>query len=453
MPVVIIINYFLQERYRPLFLILSSLIFYAYNDMDLTSNFVLFILITYLFSFILTKSQYNPILFGAGIICMILYLLYFKYLNFFVDSINAFTQASLTISTQIIFPLGVSFFTFSSISYLIDTYRTRKNTSFLSYVHYITFFPKLVSGPIVRIGDFNHAEIGLSDLSVGISRFIVGLAKKTIFAYYFGITADSIWKNFQFGIDVPSTWIGAIAYSLQIYYDFSGYSDMAIGLSRMLGYRLPENFNFPYLSKSITEYWRRWHLTLGSWFGRYVYIPLGGSRKGNVYFNLFIVFLVSGLWHGANWTFIAWGLWHAVFRLLEQRLEPTDFYKKVPGIIKWLVTMIILLFSRVIFRSIDIEQAFRFLGIMLGFGKFPEESITFSWQYFLNNRLIFFSILGIYGATLFSSSRFYSWWSSLETSEQPFNNMLQTLILAGLAVFCIMMILSSDYMPFIYFRF
>lgn len=452
-PLVLLIYYTIQDRYRVVFLIAASLFFYAYNDWGLTLNFLGFIILTYLMNVLLVKSGYKKSILAIGLVGLVGYLFYFKYLNFITTNLNMIFGSLIPVVEQIALPLGVSFFTFSAISYMVDIYRTKQNASFVSYLHYITFFPKLISGPLINHREMEYTPVDLSDLSAGISRFIVGLGKKVILAYYFGQATDVIWENFSFGIDVPTAWIGAIAYSLQVYFDFSGYSDMAIGLSRMFGYRMPENFNFPYLATSIGEYWRRWHITLGRWFGRYVYIPLGGSRKGNVYFNLLVVFLVSGFWHGANWTFIAWGAWHAMFRLLEQRIEPTGFYQRIPTFIKWLFTMVVLLISRVIFRSVNITQAYEFSKLMFGIGRVADTSITFSWLYFLNRRLIIMGVIGILGSTLFAKSKFYTWWTSLEETSNVRYSLVQTILLAGLLGICIMMMLSSEYMPFIYFRF
>lgn len=453
MPIVIGIYYVLPDRYRPASLIIASLFFYVYNDLPLTLNFLGFIFLTYAVSRLLKISNYSKWMLGLGLVGLVSYLLYFKYLNFLTANLNSWLGPSVPMFEQVALPLGVSFFTFSAISYLIDSYRTKTVARFIDYLHYITFFPKLISGPLVSLREFNYTPIDLSDLSAGLARFIVGLSKKVIFAYYFGVATDAIWAQFPQGIDVPTAWLGATLYSLQIYFDFSGYSDMAIGLGRIFGYRLPENFNFPYLSQSITEYWKRWHITLGRWFGRYVYIPLGGSRRGNVYLNLFIVFLVSGLWHGANWTFIVWGLWHALFRLIEQALSPTTFYEKIPSFIKWSFTMVVLLISRVIFRSIDIQQAWEFSQLMFGIGRLPETSLTYTWQYFLNQRIIIVGIIGLFGSTVFAKTPLLSWWQSLDETSNPYANIFQTILLAGLAVVCIMMIISSEYVPFIYFRF
>lgn len=453
LPIVITLYYILQDRYRLPFLILASLFFYAYNDFTLTINFVIFILANYLVAILLKKSKYNKWVLGIGIAGLVTYLLYFKYLYFITSNLNTWFGGSVSIVDQVALPLGISFFIFTAISYLVDSYRSQTISSFSDYLHFMTFFPKLISGPLVSLREFNYTPVKLSDLSAGMSRFIIGLSKKVIFAYYFGLTTDLIWKNFEFGIDVPTAWLGATVYSLQIYFDFSGYSDMAIGLGRIFGYRLPENFNFPYLAKSITEYWKRWHITLGKWFGQYVYIPLGGSRRGNVYLNLFIVFLVSGIWHGANWTFIVWGLWHALFRLIEQRLEPTSFYHRMPSTIKWIFTMIVLLISRVIFRSIDIQQAWQFTKLMFGFGRFSQSAITYTWQYFLDQRLLIVGLIGLFGSTLFERTALYHWWKDLDETNNPYYSMIQTVLLAGIAMVCIMMIISSEYVPFIYFRF
>lgn len=228
---------------------------------------------------------------------------------------------------------------------------------------------------------------------------------------------------------------------------------MAIGLAKIFGYDLGENFNFPYISRSISEFWRRWHISLGNWFREYLYFPLGGSRRGNAYINLLIVFVVTGVWHGANWTFILWGLWHGILRVTEKIVEKTSLPYKIPGVLKWLSTMLAVVLGWVVFRSSSIKEATDFIKVMFGIKRFAPDSIIFSWKYFLNNRLIFLGIIGFFGATFFKKSGLFDWWSSLDNTSNVGYFAIQTIVIVGLAGLSIMMVLTSRHMPFLYLQF
>ncbi|MXQ74089.1 MBOAT family protein [Clostridiaceae bacterium DONG20-135] len=325
-------------------------------------------------------------------------LLYMKYYGFFLDTLRSLLHASWTYKT-LPMPLGISFYTFMMLSYLLDVYwgKVKASTNILTFSAYATFFPKLIMGPIDRyanmVEDLEHPTPNVFSFGEGAERFLKGLAKKVLLADALGI----IWTNVQSGspsdLSLVTAWIGALAYTLQIYYDFSGYTDMAIGLAKMMGIRLMENFQRPYLSTSITMFWRRWHISLSSWFRDYIYIPLGGNRvsKGKHIRNIMIVWMLTGFWHGANWTFIVWGLYYGVLLILEKYVFSSAM-KKLPVIIQWLITAFLVIISWVIFASPDVSSALAYLKSMF----FMQGNLLVDEQtwWLLSNNLILL-ILGV----------------------------------------------------------
>ncbi|MEG1584827.1 MAG: MBOAT family protein, partial [Anaerovorax sp.] len=365
------------------FLLIASLGFYAWGEPWFVFVMMGSIIGNWAFGLLVDKYRERMAL-SKGLIALMLVfnltvIFIFKYLMFTLENINSLLGIRLTVY-DIALPIGISFFTFQAISYVIDVYRgdglAQKNL--LNVGLYISFFPQLIAGPIVRyitIQDqiMNRKET-FEDFSGGICRFTVGFGKKILLSNNFALIADSCFKLSHNNDDLTITmaWLGAFAYTLQIYFDFSGYSDMAIGLGKMFGFHFPENFNYPYISKSISEFWRRWHISLGTWFRDYVYFPLGGSRvstKSRLVFNLFIVWLLTGIWHGANWTFICWGLMYFVFITAEKL---TGFEKcACPKVIKHIYTMLFVIIGWVIFRAADIGDAFAYLSTMFGFDGSP----------------------------------------------------------------------------------
>lgn len=377
-------------------------------------------------------------------------LFYYKYYDFTIENINEIFNTNYSIK-NIVLPIGISFFTFQGMSYIIDIYRNdgKVNKNPFSVALYISLFPQLVGGPIIKyktIDDqIRNRKESLEFFSYGINRFVIGLAKKVIIADILAGMADNIFNLYYSGIDMPTAWIGAICYTFQIYYDFSGYSDMAIGLGYMFGFEFMENFNYPYISKSITEFWRRWHISLSTWFKEYLYIPLGGNRRGNIYFNLFVVFLVTGIWHGAAWTFILWGLWHGFFILIERAIRNKEWYINVPRTIKYIVTMLIVILGWVLFRADNLEQAIGFIKTMFGFSKAID--ITFEYSYFINKKLVFWIVISILGAVPFANN-------NLKKYKKSKNfEVLSTIIISLLFIISIIFVVNSTYSPFIYFQF
>ncbi len=387
-------------------------------------------------------------------------LLYFKYANFLVDNVNQFLQATGSNGfdwVRVALPIGISFFTFQKLSYSIDVYRKvhRPLDVLWDYALYIILFPQLIAGPIVRyheiadqIRDRSNQET-MDNRLLGFFRFIIGLSKKVLIANVLGAEVDRIFSLPETALSTPVAWFGIIAYSFQIYFDFSGYSDMAIGIGRMIGFKFPENFNNPYISRNITEFWRRWHMTLGRWMKDYLYIPLGGSRvktKRRLFFNLWVVFLISGLWHGAAWNFVVWGAFHGLFLVLD-RLFLAKFsiwVRKFPSV---MLTYIVTLVGWVLFRSENFDQVGFYLKSM------------FSWKLVgpgFHPGAHFWAIMIL--ATFFSFFAFRkgieSWQERYlgdlpSTSAAIFRSCVSLILLA----ICLAFITSSGFNPFIYFRF
>lgn len=320
------------------------------------------------------REQQKRLLLTFSIAMNVGALFYLKYANFFVAQLNEalqhFSIAALP-WTEVILPIGISFITFEKLSYVIDVYRgtTSPAPSFITYLLFIALFPHLIAGPIFRYHDLAdqlcHRQHSLSDIRQGILRFVLGLSKKTLIADSLAIVADRVFALPPSELSFLRSWLGILCYSFQIYFDFSGYSDMAIGLGRMMGFRFSENFNNPYISQSITEFWRRWHISLSSWLREYLYYPLGGNRKGTLrtYFNLWIVFLISGFWHGANWTFLVWGAYHGFFLMLD-KLFLLNALEKLPRFARVGITFLFVICGWVFFRSNSLAYAFEFLGHM-----------------------------------------------------------------------------------------
>jgi alginate O-acetyltransferase complex protein AlgI len=347
-------------------------------------------------------------------------------------------------------PIGISFFTFQSLSYVIDVYRgtVKAQKNIYHVALYISFFPQLIAGPIVKYHDIEYQiefrRETITNFYEGAKRFSFGLGKKIIIANTLGKVADEIFALEINELDWRIAWIGIICYSLQIYFDFSGYSDMAIGLGKLFGFNFLENFNYPYISKSITEFWRRWHISLSTWFKEYLYIPLGGNRKSvlRTYINLLIVFLVTGAWHGASWTFIVWGLWHGLFIILEKLININRYQTLPQRIFRHFYTIIIFLLGWVFFRSDKITYAFNYIKVM--FGLRTGDMVGFTVMYWLDRKIIGTIILGILGST-----------GALRVcmSEDSKKCMVFDVMSLIVTAYSIILIGVSSYNPFIYFRF
>lgn len=371
-----IFNHFKKNSFAQLFLLIMSLIFYAYFNFSYLFIIISSIVINYCFYLFFEKVEKNNIrkllliislLFNIGI------LFYYKYMNFFIDNVNALFKTDIPL-LSIVLPLGISFFTFQQISFVVDSYKREvPKYNFLYYASFVTFFPQLVAGPIVthdelipQFMDQKLKNLNYENLSKGIYVFALGLSKKVLIADVFGIVANYGFGNIE-SLNTTNAVIVMLSYTFQIYFDFSGYSDMAIGIGKMFNIELPVNFNSPYKSLSIKEFWARWHMTLTRFFTKYIYIPLGGNRKGikRTYINIFIIYLISGFWHGANWTFIFWGVLHGIATIIY-RVFKTQFDRLHP-VLNWMITFSFINISWIFFRADSIKNAFIFINRILQF--------------------------------------------------------------------------------------
>src|SRR5680860_1669168 len=377
LPLVLILNFLLKQEYRNFFLLLASLGFYAWGEGILVVLMLFSISINYIsglgISYFRERSlSYSKSVLGIAVSINLGLLFYYKYANFIVDTLQEIGLYLEYDHESIMLPIGISFFTFQGISYLVDVYRkeTEAQRNLFHLGLYISFFPQLIAGPIVRYHDIaqeiRQRTIDVPLFTEGIIRFVRGLAKKVVIANIAALIADQVFSLPGKEISVVSAWLGVFCYTVQIYFDFSGYSEMAIGLGKMLGFNFKENFNYPYISRSIQEFWRRWHISLSTWFRDYLYIPLGGNRKGKgrTYFNIIFVFFVTGLWHGASWNFIFWGLFHGLFLILER----SKFFdtQKWPVALQHVYVMVVVVVGWVFFRAETMKEAFRYIRSMVG---------------------------------------------------------------------------------------
>lgn len=380
LPAVLVLYYLVTKGGKNWVLLLASLLFYAWGAPD----FIFIFIASMLGNFFITRWMHNTskpkrkkTLLTFSIILNLGILAYFKYMNFFLDNINLLlnlTNHNLISFTKIALPIGISFFTFQSLTYTVDVYRgvSKPLDKWNDYMLYIALFPQLIAGPIIRYNTIAeqlvHRDITMEDRVMGFYRFAIGLGKKVLIANTVAVVADEIFAMDYDLMSSSTAWIGILAYTFQIYFDFSGYSDMAIGLGRMLGFRFTENFNAPYISRSITEFWRRWHITLGAFMKEYLYIPLGGNRvsKARLYFNLGFVFLISGLWHGASWNFVLWGAFHGAFLIMDRAflLRITERIGKLPAM---MLTFFVVALGWVIFRVESLTPALHFYRALFAF--------------------------------------------------------------------------------------
>ena len=446
LPIVILLYYGFRKsvRFKNLILLLFSLFFYAYGEPKFIIIMVFSIIINYVLGLLIDNSKKcKKLLLIIAVLFNISILIIYKYLTFILTNINNAFKTNFLIP-KIVLPIGISFFTFQILSYIIDVYKEKvkvqKNIFDLGL--YISFFPQLIAGPIVRYEDIedqikNRKET-ISRFSKGIERFIIGLGKKVILSNTLSIIADYAFDQELMVLSRGTLWLGAIAYTLQIYYDFSGYSDMAIGLGKIFGFEFEENFNDPYISKSISEFWRRWHISLGNWFRDYVYIPLGGSRcsKQRLIINLAVVWFLTGLWHGANWTFIMWGILYFILITIE---KITKFEKKhLISIIKWLYTISFVVIGWIIFRSDSISDAFAYMRNMLILK--PIWNIKTS-ELLIENIIILTISIIIATPLKRQCNKIYE------------SEILKIIILSAILILSVSYLVKGVYNPFIYFNF
>lgn len=379
LPISVIGYYLLDHKFRNIFLLIISLLFYAWGEPRFVFILMGSVLMNYLFAIIVERylehRRFVKIVLAVMVLFNVAIFFVFKYLTFVLSNISYFMNIPVTIPT-IALPIGISFFTFQAMSYVFDVYRGKGNAQKnpLDVGLYIAFFPQLIAGPIVRYEtiaiEIKDRHENWTEFTLGMTRFISGLAKKVILANSLAAVADRYYNITDFAqLSVEGAWIGSICYSLQILFDFAGYSEMAIGLGLMFGFHFPENFNYPYISQSVSEFWRRWHMTLSTWFRDYVYIPLGGSRvsKVRLIFNLFVVWLLTGIWHGASWNFICWGLFYFILLVFEKMTRiPNRFKFRGTKFIYRIFTLICVNFGWVLFRAENLSKAKLFIKSMFG---------------------------------------------------------------------------------------
>ena len=434
LPISCLVFYFVNKFFKTkvnLYLLIISIAFYLWNDLKVGIYFIISCTIIYLLGTLISKHKNKKFLFVC-ILFLVLILLSYKYLDIGIRIVNKVLNKELD-ALYLSMPLGLSFAVFESISYLVDLYNGEKNGNYIDVMLFLLFFPKIAQGPIVTWNRFSSLldkrESNIDKTIKGIEKIIVGLAKKVIIADVLGTLVSSVIAAYT-SVD-SITLIGtALCYMIEIYFDFSGYSDIAIGISKIFGFDFDENFNYPYLSKSISEFWNRWHISLGNFFKHYIYIPLGGNKK-HVYLNLFIVFLVSGIWHGNGVGYIIWGIIMGLCVCLERYI-----YINVPKIIKWLFTMLIVYFSWIIFMTPSFSVALNYIKLM--FSNISSDSVPFTYQYYFDKRIIFTLCLG-------------SFFSLFNIKIK--NELIKYLILILLFIISIIYMVNSSYSPFLYFRF
>jgi len=452
LPVLIIIYFIMPKKFKNIILFLASMIFYFYGEPKYILLMILEILIAYIGGILIKKYKNKKMLFGIIIIIHIIFLCFFKYTDFIIGNINNIFNANFKL-LNLALPIGISFYTFQIISYEIDVYRGKVDVqrNFLKLATYVSLFPQLIAGPIVRYetieNELDNRTHSFEKFSYGVERFVIGLAKKVLIANQLGqlckVFTETNEKTILF------YWIFAVGYMLQIYFDFSAYSDMAIGLGKMFGFDFLENFDYPYISKSITEFWRRWHISLGTWFKDYVYIPLGGSREGTkkLIINILIVWALTGIWHGASWNFVIWGLYFGIILLIE-KLFLKKYLEKLPGFIQRIYVLFIVMISFIIFNANNMKEAWsNIIGL---FGVNGEKLINKFTIYYLKNYFVVIII-----AIIASTPIIKNLIKKLKQNKKinKIINILEPILIVFILIIITSYAVDNSYNPFLYFRF
>ena len=449
LPAVLILYFLVPFQLKNTVLLVFSLVFYAWGEPKYVFLMIATILLFYVCGLLIDKStqkKWKQFWLTVSIVIGLAFLGIFKYADFFIESFNAATGISLPL-LRLALPIGISFYTFQSMSYTIDLYRgevpVQKNP--ISFGAYVTLFPQLIAGPIVRYIDvareLDSRTHSWDKVALGLRRFLIGLGKKIIIADNFALLMKLFRESGE--QSVLFYWMYAIAFAFNIYFDFSGYSDMAIGLGKVFGFNFIENFNYPYISKSVGEFWRRWHMSLGTWFRDYVYIPLGGNRvsKGRWVFNTLAVWFLTGMWHGASWNFILWGLLYAVFLMIEKWVPALQ---KLPTVLRRFYVLFVVLLGWILFNATDLSQAVSDLQCMFGFGGLP--AISPETLYYLRSYGLLF-VVGIIGSTPVvrdTANRIY---------KTKVGAVLEPILLILLLLICTGYLVDGSFSPFLYFRF
>lgn len=456
LPAVMILYYLLPVRFRNVILLLASLVFYAWGEPVYLFLMLLSILFNYFSGLDIARNLQDKRAAKRSLVFNLIINLavlgFFKYEGFVLDTLNGILPVHISYHALPL-PIGISFYTFQILSYIIDVYRgnVKVQTNLPNFALYVTMFPQLIAGPIVQYADVDEQlasrEVSRTKFGEGSMYFIRGLAKKVLLANTSGMIFTEVSGLAKDNIAVMTAWLGAFAYMFQIYFDFSGYSDMAIGLGKMFGFEFNMNFNYPYVSKSITEFWRRWHISLSSWFRDYVYIPLGGNRVSKIKHirNLLIVWFLTGLWHGAAWNFMAWGLYYGVILIIEKYLL-SPVLDRLPDVVRHIYSIVLVVIGWVLFFSSSFGQAADYIRVMFGAGAHgfaDRESM-----YLLTSNLILWLIL-IFGSTPLVHFRY----EHMLRTKKWNTTIINSVVYAALFIVCIAYLVTETYNPFLYFRF
>ena len=461
LPAVLLLYYIAPRKIRNLVLLLFSLLFYAWGEPKYVFLMLFSITMDFFMGQMVAKSKARNNRKAAkrfltiSIVVNLSILAFFKYADFIIGTINSVAGLSLPM-LSIPLPIGISFFTFQTMSYVIDVYKgaTKVQKNWVNYGTYVSMFPQLIAGPIVQYKtiaeQMEHRKENASDFAEGIHRFLLGMGKKVLLANSIGLLCDAVMALEITQVPVLTAWLGAIAYTFQIYFDFSGYSDMAIGLGKMFGFHFLENFNYPYISRSITEFWRRWHISLSSWFKEYVYIPLGGNRRGVLLQarNILVVWMLTGIWHGASWNYVLWGVYYGILLMLEKfLLKPV--LKHLPGVLQNVYTMVLVIFGWVLFKCEDLSYCFSYLKAMVG--GFHAGWIGRESMYLLRNYGALLVIL-LFGCTMIPKKIGHRITGKFgETSW--IGLVLRIVWYGGIFLISLAYLVDATYNPFLYFRF
>ncbi len=461
LPLALLGYFSTAQKYRNLFLLAASLFFYAWGEKFLVLILVGSLMINYYFSLSVadairnSRQTISKLLVTTAVGANLIPLFYFKYSNFFIGELTNLLGDSFELGQhwqEVLLPIGISFYTFQAMSYVIDVYRqdTPPAKSFVDFACYVTCFPQLIAGPIVRYKDIakqlQDRTVSIHKFFIGIQTFIIGLAKKVLIANTLAKTADGAFGLPGEQLDMVTSWLGAVCYTLQIYYDFSGYTDMAIGLGLMFGFTFPQNFNYPYAAGSVQDFWRRWHISLSTWFRDYLYIPLGGNQcsKLRTFINLWIVFILCGLWHGASWNFVLWGAFHGSFLVMERGVNP-KISNTFPLLLKRIYVLFVVVIGWVIFRTDTLMHAKDYLAAMFALGQNNWSTIGSPIINKLSNDFFMALFFGI----IFSAPVKVS----LFNISSGIRRHLLPLIYLSLLILCLTFLVNSTYNPFLYFRF
>ena len=447
LPILLLVYFIIPKKYKNITLLIFSLVFYFLGEPKYIIILLSSCIINYIFGKLVINNKCSKLFLVLAVIYNVGQLLIFKYTDFFIHNINNIFNSNINY-LYIIMPIGISFFTFQALGYVIDVYNKKHapSKSLINFMTYICLFPQLIAGPIVRYSDVEkelvERKTSFNKFSEGIKRFVIGLSKKVLIANVLGELAKDLIE-----VNLLSSWLKPITYTLQIYFDFSGYSDMAIGMGLMLGFRFLENFNYPFISSSITEFWRRWHMSLSSWFKDYVYIPLGGNRVGKLKLlrNIFIVWFLTGFWHGASWNFIIWGLYFGILLIIEK-----FFLKKYldkTKVFKYLYTIVIVVISFLIFNCNSLTEVFNGIKNMFMINKIP--LVTNETIYYLKSNLILL-IIAIIGSTPLISNIVKK---LNQTKIKKVINILEPIVYIILLTLSTAFLIDESFNPFLYFRF